>query len=444
MAYARHVLWQTFFGNIVTYCTRISNLQFPCCCMQASTAQQLSTAMAALCDTSQASSLSTPHQRLLDESRALVNQINHQQSHSAQHPQHPQHPQDTSTPHGWVVLDADGSQEALPGSSTSLMEACSATFPPKTLLLLVQNIHFLPLGPQGTAARSPALLRSWAQLGGVLCVSSFVAHYVAQHAVPLGLPPQRIYSVHYAAFDAFGKGPFPNIGASAAAQLPWPAPNPTTNSSSSGPQEGAQDAQGSSSHNSGTPTVGCLKLSPEKGGAPFLDLARACPQLHFLAVCADPALQAAAAQLPNVSTTAPGDVSTLLQHMTVLLAPSLWQEAYGMVVTEALLRGVPVIVSDQGGLSEAALGCAAAVVPVNPMQLPLTGSESAGFRPCWQARVLPAEQDVAGWALALQRLLGDRGVYETCSTSGWDAAQRLVQHQRQLLDQLVDWLRQLS
>lgn len=407
--------------------------------MQASTAHQLSTAMATLCDASQTPTLSTPHQRLLDEARAIVNHISSQPYHNAQHPQHLQ---DSSKSQLWVVLDADGSQEALPGSSTSLMEACSASFPPRSLLLLVQNIHFLPVGPQGTAARSPALLRGWAQLGGVLCVSSFVARYVAQHAVPLGLPPQRIYCVHFAAFGAFGRGPFPDYGTAAAQLLPWTADGST--SSSSGAQQASQQAPGNTSHNRGAPTVGCLKLSPEKGGALFLDLARALPQLHFLAVCADPTLQAAAAQLPNVSTTAPGDVHSLLQHMTVLLAPSLWQEAYGMVVTEALLRGVPVIVSDQGGLSEAALGCAAAVVPVNPMQLPQTGSELAGFRPCWQARVFPTKQDVTGWALALQRLLGDRGTYESCSKSGWDAALRLVQHQRQLLDQLVDWLKQLS
>jgi glycosyltransferase involved in cell wall biosynthesis len=393
--------------------------------------------MAVLCDASQASTLSTPYQRLLDEAGAIINHITYQQAHNTQHLQ------DSSKPHLWVVLDADGSQEALPGSSTSLMEACSASFPPKSLLLLVQNIHFLPVGPQGTAARSPALLRSWAHLGGVLCVSSFVARYVAQHAMPLGLPPQRIYCIHYAAFKAFGSGPFTNYGTAAAAQLlPWTVD--AINSSGSGVQQGGQQAHGSISHNRGTPIVGCLKLSPEKGGVLFLDLARALPQLHFLAVCADPTLQAAAAQLPNVRTTAPGDVQSLLQHMTVLLAPSLWQEAYGMVVTDALLRGVPVIVSDQGGLEEAALGCAAAVVPVNPMQLPEAGSESAGFRPSWQARVLPAEQDVAGWAQALQRLLGDRGMYESCSQSGWDAAQRLVQHQRQLLEQLVEWLTQLS
>lgn len=421
-----------------------------CSVSQASTAHQLSAAMAALCDSTQAPSLSTPHQRLLDECSSLIKtHSNHAAPMQDKQPQHnPQHTQpqaagqqqvqdsNNSSSRCWVVLDADGSQEAaaLSGSSSSLMEACCAAFPLGLLLLLVQNIHFLPLGPQGTAARSPGLLRSWSQLGGVLCVSSFVARYIAQHAVPLGLPPQRIYCVHYAAIGAFGRGPFPDYGTAAAQHLPWPA---DSTSNSAQPQHTSEQPHA-------TPVIGCLKLSPEKGGNLFLSLAKVLPQLHFLAVCADPALQAAAAQLPNVKIIPPGDVNTILQHMVVVLAPSLWQEAYGLVVTDAVLRGIPVIVSDQGGLSEAAVGCPAAVVPVNPMQLPMTGSDTVGFRPGWQGRVLPEEQELAGWVQALQRLLGHRGVYEGCSRAGRKAALRLVQHQGHLLEQLIVWLQQLG
>jgi hypothetical protein len=323
---------------------------------EASTAQQLSTAMAALCGPSSPQALTNAaHQRLLDECSSLIRQTQHNNSTTTQAtPMHDgiqqqhnsQQPQDSSS-RCWVVLDADGSQEASPPGSSSLLEACCAAFPPKSLLLLVQNIHFLPLGPQGTAARTPALLAAWAQLGGVLCVSSFVARYVAQHAVPLGLPPQRIYCVHYAAFGCFGRGPFPDYGTAAAQHLPWPhaAADSTTHSSSS--SSSIPDPQHSAAQPSPTPFIGCLKLTPEKGAAVFLGLAAALPQLHFLAVCADPGLSAAAAALPNVRTVPPGDADSILQHMAVLLAPSLWQEAYGMVVTDAVLRGVPVLVSDQ-------------------------------------------------------------------------------------------------
>ena len=42
------------------------------------------------------------------------------------------------------------------------------------------------------------------------------------------------------------------------------------------------------------------------------------------------------------------DVSSVLAGCVGVLAPSLWLEAWGMVVTEALLRGLPVLVSNLG------------------------------------------------------------------------------------------------
>jgi glycosyltransferase involved in cell wall biosynthesis len=37
----------------------------------------------------------------------------------------------------------------------------------------------------------------------------------------------------------------------------------------------------------------------------------------------------------------------------ILLAPSLWEEAYGRVATEAQFSGIPVVASNRGGLPEA-------------------------------------------------------------------------------------------
>ena len=47
--------------------------------------------------------------------------------------------------------------------------------------------------------------------------------------------------------------------------------------------------------------------------------------------------------------------------------PSLWYEGFGLSVMEAMLRGIPVIASDSGGLAEAKLGTRF-VVPVRPIE----------------------------------------------------------------------------
>jgi glycosyltransferase involved in cell wall biosynthesis len=42
------------------------------------------------------------------------------------------------------------------------------------------------------------------------------------------------------------------------------------------------------------------------------------------------------------------DVDLVLKDMDVVIAPSLWLEAWGIVVTEAMIRGIPTIVSHLG------------------------------------------------------------------------------------------------
>jgi glycosyltransferase involved in cell wall biosynthesis len=90
------------------------------------------------------------------------------------------------------------------------------------------------------------------------------------------------------------------------------------------------------------------------------------------------------------------------KHIKVLLVPSLWLEAWGMVVVEAQLRGIPVISSDSGALPEAKLGIPY-IVPVNS----LTGKHDR------EDNYVVPNQDIEPWVVALEKLLNDKDEYES-------------------------------
>jgi glycosyltransferase involved in cell wall biosynthesis len=77
----------------------------------------------------------------------------------------------------------------------------------------------------------------------------------------------------------------------------------------------------------------------------------------------------------------------------VLLAPSVWAEPFGRVAAEALLNGVPPIVSDRGGLPEAANG--------GGFVLPLPASLTL------ETRMPVAATEVAPWLECMERLVDD-------------------------------------
>lgn len=110
---------------------------------------------------------------------------------------------------------------------------------------------------------------------------------------------------------------------------------------------------------------------PAKGLCIFLRVARSLPALRFLAVTTlwtksihEKALQ----ELPNV-VICPGRnaVAEIYKKTAVLLVPSIWSEAFGLVAVEAQLRGIPVVSSDHYGLKEANM-CEELRVPVQLVQ----------------------------------------------------------------------------
>eukprot|EP00200_Dunaliella_tertiolecta_P001313 CAMPEP_0202361102 /NCGR_PEP_ID=MMETSP1126-20121109/13790_1 /ASSEMBLY_ACC=CAM_ASM_000457 /TAXON_ID=3047 /ORGANISM="Dunaliella tertiolecta, Strain CCMP1320" /LENGTH=252 /DNA_ID=CAMNT_0048954969 /DNA_START=61 /DNA_END=816 /DNA_ORIENTATION=- len=149
------------------------------------------------------------------------------------------------------------------------------------------------------------------------------------------------------------------------------------------------------------PVLGVLKLTPEKGCSIVLALAQ---QLQgcfdFLIVAGDPKVAEVLSPQSNVTVIEPqDDIDKVLSRVCLVLAPSLWFESWGMVVTEALLRGLPCIVSDAGGLPEAGLGICP-VCPVAPIEIP-TDSEGT---PIWAMRQYP-KQDIWPWVTAIQQTM---------------------------------------
>lgn len=101
------------------------------------------------------------------------------------------------------------------------------------------------------------------------------------------------------------------------------------------------------------------------------------------------------------------------RDIKVLLVPSVWFEAWGIVVVEAHLRGILVISSNAGALPEAMLGLDH-VIPVTTVD---------GKRDEKGTYIVP-EQDITPWADALNELMTDRVRYEEVSTQVRETTQQ--------------------
>lgn len=85
-----------------------------------------------------------------------------------------------------------------------------------------------------------------------------------------------------------------------------------------------------------------------------------------------------------------GDMKSVYARAKILLAPSKWEEAWGRVVTEAQVSGIPVVASRRGGLPEA----------VGPGGL-----------------VLDYEAPIEDWVAAVRRLWDDEAHYASLSAA---------------------------
>ena len=147
-----------------------------------------------------------------------------------------------------------------------------------------------------------------------------------------------------------------------------------------------------------------------KGIGIFLELARRFPEVAFQGLAGWGTSgddRTAMAQLPNVQVIeSVSDIEEALSQARVLLMPSLWYEGFGLIAMEAMLRGIPVISSDSGGLVEARQGTGF-VIPVRRIERYLQEFDETHMpRP-----VIP-EQNLEPWTEALALLLHNRALYD--------------------------------
>jgi hypothetical protein len=147
-----------------------------------------------------------------------------------------------------------------------------------------------------------------------------------------------------------------------------------------------------------------------KGLSVFLALARRFPQLRFAALVGwgtTTADRQALHALPNIEVleTVP-KIDDVLSRCKLLLMPSLWYEGFGLIVMEAMLRGLPVVASDSGGLVEAKCGTGF-VVPVRPIQRYLREFDETHM----PVPVIP-DQDIDPWAAAIESITNHRAAYD--------------------------------
>ncbi|MGE5487949.1 MAG: alpha/beta fold hydrolase [bacterium] len=270
----------------------------------------------------------------------------------------------------WVLVSSEDVGQVLLGEASRLA--------PGRVVFLAHTPQFLPFGPESWSPNAPGT-EAARRAAGVVVIGHHMAGYVERH---LGRVAEVIHPPIY------GAGPWRNL---------------------------ARFGEG---------LVTIVNPCAVKGAPIFLEVARRMPDVAFGALpgwgttAADMrALEA----LPNV-TILPNtkNIEDTLARTTVLFMPSLWYEGFGLIAMEALLRGIPVVASDSGGLVEAKKGTGF-VIPVSPVER---------YEPVYDERGLPRmvapEQDPEPWVEALRKLTSDREAYEAESQRSRIAAEKFV------------------
>jgi glycosyltransferase involved in cell wall biosynthesis len=271
----------------------------------------------------------------------------------------------------------------------STVDVMTAVLPLRRIIICCLATIGAPFGPDRITDR-PMLETLLAQVGGTFAPSHYVRRYYETYG---GVSPRVLY------LPLYGPGPF----------------------------EKCNDPEG---------YVLMINPSAIKGVSVFIGLAEAMPEVRFAAVRSwdtRPEILAQLAKLPNVTLLEPRPherMDEIYSQARVLLAPSIVHEAFGLVVVEAMLRGVPVLGTSHGGIPESKLGVPY-LLPLAPL-LPYAGEN--------KPREIPP-QDIGPWRSTLELLLEHRAHYDELSRESYARANAFVAELPETM--FADYLRSL-
>lgn len=164
-----------------------------------------------------------------------------------------------------------------------------------------------------------------------------------------------------------------------------------------------------------------------KGIDIFLQIARKMPGFQFAAIPTwgtSEADKKALLDISNMSILEPcSNIDLFLSRSRIILMPSIWMENFPLTIIESMVRGIPVIASNVGGIPEAKIKTDF-LIPVKPIKDFTFFKKSNGGR---EFNPIIPKQDIEPWINSIKFLLEDDDTYYSYSENMHQSALKFVQ-----------------